>query len=362
MHPRQVANLQVLRAVAALLVVLFHLQPTLNAAFGQSLHVNFPAFGVDIFFVISGFVMFYSNRRLDRDAGQFLVERFFRIVPLYWLATLMIVACFMVGFRPVGLHLLNGRILLQSLLFVQSSFPDGRHDLILTVGWTLMYELFFYAAFALTFVFRSQVVSLLLLGLSFAMLIAGGKLFGPLPYAIDFYACPIIVEFLYGAALAILYDRLGQRAPSWLPALGVMLIVAAFAMMSGWEAMRLPVPNKHDARFLLFGVPGLLIVAGALAMEKGGWIMRQSFPLLLGAASYALYLFHPLILQIVIKGCAILLPRHGALAVAVAALLAVAICIFAAIGIHLAIERPLLRKAKALIAGMRMPGAKHAQA
>ena len=90
--------------------------------------------------------------------------------------------------------------------------------------------------------------------------------------------------------------------------------------------------------------------------------MRRPFPLLLGAASYALYLFHPLILQIVVKGCAILLPGGAAFFTTAAGVLAVAICVFAAIGIHLAIERPLLRKARALIAGMKVPAAKHAKA
>src|SRR5215471_1422417 len=99
-----VFNVQFLRAVAAMLVVVHHLQAMVNANYGTEWSSRFGTFGVDVFFVISGFIMFYTNRTMRRGAREFISNRLLRIVPLYWLATFAMVALFLIGFRPNGLH------------------------------------------------------------------------------------------------------------------------------------------------------------------------------------------------------------------------------------------------------------------
>ncbi|GLK72550.1 acyltransferase [Ancylobacter dichloromethanicus] len=141
-------NVQVLRAVAAASVAFYHLQAML-AGIHDLFDMHFPAIGVDVFFVISGFVMFISNRNMDKSALTFIVLRLFRIVPLYWIATLVIVAFYFVGFRPNGLMIFDFEILLKSLFFIQSEFENGRYDLILSLGWTLIFELFFYVVLSI---------------------------------------------------------------------------------------------------------------------------------------------------------------------------------------------------------------------
>lgn len=336
----QISNLQGLRGVAALLIVLYHVQPLLNRVYGTALDSHAAVFGVDIFFVLSGFVMVISNPRPDpARAVRFLVQRFFRIVPLYWLATAAIIGFFLIGFRPVGLHHLTPRIAAESLAFFPSTFPDGRHDLVLTVGWTLMFELFFYLALALTFPLRSIEKSVVLLGGLFAALSIVGQLVEPLPYLAKFYTSPIMLEFLYGALFAILYMRWNEPAPPWLSRAGLALLLLGFAVSFALDRFGVPVPNKHDARFLILGLPAAAVIAGALAMERGGWILRQRFLLELGAASYALYLFHPLILQMAVKATSPLLPGLPA----VAGTVAVAACLAAGFAIHWWIEKPLLQ-------------------
>lgn len=339
MAGRQIANLQGLRGIAALLVVLYHAQPVLNRSYGLALDSHAGVFGVDIFFVLSGFVMVISNPHPDpATTGRFLAQRFFRIVPLYWIATAAIIACFVIGFRPVGLHHLDPWMVVQSALFIPSSFPDGRHDLILTVGWTLMFELFFYAALALTFPLRSIAKSVAVLAVLFAALAVAGRIAPPLPYLLEFFTAPIMLEFLYGAVLALAYARWPDAAPRWLAPAGLFLMAAGFAIIIALDAARVPVPNKHDARFLLLGLPAALVVAGALAMERGRWVLRQSWLLELGAASYVLYLFHPLVLQASVKLVRPLIPQ----APVMAGLFALLACLAAAFVVHRIIEQPLL--------------------
>lgn len=345
MAGRQLANLQGLRGIAAFLVVLYHMQPLLNRVYGASLDSHFAVFGVDIFFVLSGFVMFYSNPEpRPAAARRFLTLRFFRIVPLYWLATLALIAFFLVGFRPVGVHYLDPHIVAESFAFIPSLFPDGRHDLILTVGWTLMFELFFYLAFAMTFSLRSLEKSFMVLGAAFVALCAFGQLVGPLPHLLHFYTSPIMLEFLYGAALAILYLRWPRKVPEWLPIAGLALALAGFTISIALDAVGFPVPNKHDARFLMLGIPALLVVAGALAMERGGWILKRRFFLELGAASYVLYLFHQLIMQMAVKVIHPILPT----APAVAGVVAIGACVAGSFAIHRHVEQPILDLARRL--------------
>lgn len=343
MAGRQIANLQGLWGAAAFLIVLYHIQPLLNRVYGQSLHSHFAVFGVDIFFVLSGFVMFYGNPEPKPSAAaRFPTQRPWRIVPLYWLATAAILAFFAVGFRPVGLHHISPRIVIESLAFLPSTFPDGRHDLIRTVGWTLMFELFFYLAFALTFALRSLEKSFLALAGLFLALCVWGQVAGPLPWLIDFYTSSIMLEFLYGAVLGILYLRWSGRVPGWLPLAGLALLLAGFVISIAQDLAGVVAPHKRAARFLIFGGPALLVVAGALAMERGGWILKQRFLLELGTASYALYLFNPLVLQIVVKA----LDRVSLASPVVAGLLAVGFCVAAAFEIHRLVEQPLLDAVK----------------
>ena len=104
--------------------------------------------GVDIFFIISGFVMFYANRTQPNSIKRFLAARVLRIMPLYWFATLLIVGLFAIGLRPNGVHYLDAEIVAKSLFLIKSTFPDGRYDLVLNLGWTLIFEMFFYVVFA----------------------------------------------------------------------------------------------------------------------------------------------------------------------------------------------------------------------
>lgn len=351
MRDQSVANIQILRGVAALLVVIYHILPALKAAFAGIPHMRVGGFGVDIFFVISGFVMYHSNRTMDRPVGAFLVARFLRIVPLYWLATLVIIALYVVGFRPVGVFYLDARMIAESAVFVPGTFPDGRRDLILSVGWTLMYELFFYLWFALSFALRSAMRSFLALSAVFVAMAIGGRLL-PLPWLANYYTSPIIIEFLFGGALALSYPHWRAVSGAGWVALGWAAIIAGFALVMMQDVLDLPVPRKEDVRFLAFGIPAAMIVGGALLLERAGWRRDTGFVQLLGAASYALYLFHPVLVQATVK-VATRLVHVPVLGPFVIALAAMAVAVVAAIVIHLLVEKPMMAAGRALTGGGR---------
>lgn len=335
-------NVQILRAAAAGFVAYYHLQPMLSGI-DELASVSFPAIGVDVFFVISGFVMFMSNKDMNKNTLSFLVMRLIRIVPLYWIATFTIVLFYMIGFRPNGLMIFNVDILLKSLFFIQSEFENGRHDLILSLGWTLIYELFFYGVFAATFVMRSRFSSFCAVSVVFAAFIGAGVAFPGLPRGIAYFTNPIIVEFLFGAGLALLVmewrDRdvhLGRRSAVAAGCALVLALAAIFAI----EMAEIGVPNS--SRALLWGVPALLIVGGVVCLEYCGLALKARGALLLGAASYALYLFHPVIMQGMVKLFVWFAPVSGGAGVALVASAALVSALIGSVVIHLAIETPIL--------------------
>ncbi len=143
-------SIQYLRAVAAYLVVLFHISATLNGKGSDIAVFETGAIGVDIFFVLSGFLMaMIVGQRREID-GQFLLRRIIRIAPLYYLLTsvLFVIAAlapdFLVSDR------LNFAQLFASFLFIPFPSADGSLAPILSLGWTLNYEMFFYCLIALT--------------------------------------------------------------------------------------------------------------------------------------------------------------------------------------------------------------------
>ena len=148
---------QVLRAAAALSVAMLHAQhdaATLAERTGQ-VFAPIAAFpweaGVDVFFVISGFIMVHASTRLfgaEGGARAFLARRIARIVPIYWAVTTLYLAVALAVPDLLNRELLGWPLVVASYLFIPMARPDGLVQPLYGLGWTLNYEMFFYALFA----------------------------------------------------------------------------------------------------------------------------------------------------------------------------------------------------------------------
>lgn len=337
-------NLQILRAVAAYLVVFNHAQFLVIDIHPHLKPTNIGFIGVDIFFVISGFIMVFTAGGAARSTLSFWRDRLIRIVPLYWLATFCLVGLSVIGFAPSGLHGWDLKDLLASLLFIPDIRKDGVTEPILFVGWTLNYEMFFYFFFGLALLLRNQLRSVLMLTGFFVGLWAAGRLFAPLPFIATFYTQPIILEFAAGCILGLIYLRsqiFTVRRP-YAVALPLLALAAAGTVL-GDIFYRELVFQVAEARLLMFGLPAIAIVIGALVLEQSGKRFTGEFFLLQGAASYSVYLFHTLVLQTVFKTASKLVPLDAPLfttLISVVGLLGVCI---AGTMIHLWFEKPVTR-------------------
>ncbi len=324
-------NLQVLRALAAFMVVVFHMAEFDLAQLERPL--AFGKYGVDVFFVISGFVMVYTIARRPLGPVQFLANRVIRIVPLYWALTLGVFAVAVLAPTLLKSTSADPVELAKSLFFVPFTKSNGEMHPVLFVGWTLNYEMFFYALFA---------AGLLLPGAggrvaaTFGMLgglVLAGLVLRPAGDVARFYTSPLLLEFGWGMLLGLGYPRLA-RGGRPLPA----LVLAA-----GGAAAILVLPFYGAIGFqpLTIGLAGAALVAGVVMLEARGWSLASRPLLLVGAASYALYLSHPFVLAVVRQVAA----RTGLLAgpggVAVALLAGAAAALGAGVAIHLLLERPM---------------------
>ena len=315
------SSIQILRGIAATMVVLYHL-PDLIGLPSPTLLSG----GVDLFFVISGFVITISSMGKRDDVRGFIWKRLLRIVPLYWLVTLVAVLIWSLpSTRPVRLD-----ELMMSLLFIPYlDTASGYLQPLLAVGWTLNLELFFYALFAATMFLRPahQFVALTLI---FALLAAAKSLPGPWG-VFGFYMTPLLLEFAAGMALALALPRLMS-----LPQLAgaALLLAGAVTLLLFGRSPDLP-------RELAQGLPAVLIVAGAVAIEP--WLRSRPLAPLhaLGDASYALYLTHLLVLA-ALRPVVVGWPWWAAAALMLAA------CIVVAQAMYRLVEQPLLRWARTI--------------
>ncbi|HEY2660227.1 MAG TPA: acyltransferase [Caulobacteraceae bacterium] len=268
-------SIQALRALAALAVVLYHACQWANAGFAIG------AAGVDVFFVISGFVLWTSVQDRDLTPRIFLERRFWRVVPTYWLIT-GVVACLALAWPKLLPHVYvtPGHALL-SFLFIQHSDPGGIPFPLLPVGWSLNYEAIFYGlvALALTAPRKQQFGRI-------AWSLAGVAAMGAIVHPLFFlFANPMMLQFLAGATLAKLRleGRLPRHGAGWGLLVAGLLMFAALSFFDLYASLWRP---------LLWGVPALLIVAGAVSLEAEGKVLTT--PLLdgLGEASYSIYLCH----------------------------------------------------------------------
>ena len=320
-------GLQALRALAAVMVLIGHVLAEAEHYFGLSLPGDAIPWtrGVDIFFVISGFVVTLSADRFLGQPGAFLARRMIRVVPLYYLFTTLMVIVLIA--LPSGTKdtALDPAQILSSYTFFPYERADGRIAPVLSLGWTLNYEVFFYALLALCLALPRPLLAITVILITLSGLGLWTDWDSP---QLTFWTNPLILEFAMGIALARLWMR-GSRLPSPQLALGVLTLGLTLLILL--DPLDLP-------RFIAAGLPATLIVAAGTL-----FCPNRPLPLqLTGDASYALYLSHRFTLRAATLLLLPLLPATpiGALAY-VGAVCALSLAV--AFVTHLALERPLMR-------------------
>lgn len=298
-------NIQFLRFFAALVVVMYHAEAHLRSGghesgplFGLGTNVGFA--GVDVFFVISGFIMVWTTRDAAgvASAVDFAKRRVARVYSGYWPFYLL----------ALGLYLwLGGYLENKHLLSSLVLWPTELRHLVIPVSWTLIFEMGFYLLFTLLIVFSGRRRLYWICGL-FAASLAWFLYAHFVRHAYDpgqlelmsvyeqYLLFPYLLEFLAGALLAYWYRR-WPTGRSWsLVLAGVGMIVLGSWINERAFDSRLVEGYFVIWRVLLFGPAAVLLLAGLLRLESEGWKAPVQFSMVTGGASYAFYLSHTLIL------------------------------------------------------------------
>ncbi len=346
-------TLQAARGVAANLVVLAHLHAADSVWAGAR---DLPTFwysgtaGVDLFFVLSGFVMVAIA---GRNVGplEFIWRRAARIYPTYWL-TLSALLSLMVAHAVIHSYEFEvpGSLWRSLLLIPQRSAP------LLPVSWTLVFEMYFYLIFTIFLATRVPLIAGLaawtIVVCVIVLVTPDHVANSPIAHVV---ANPMIAEFMIGGIIGILWRH--RFLPGHLIAGTIGL--GALAVSIGYLAPSVSLEiNRHfDAwRVVLFGVPAALILYGLAGTE----LLINSLPLptlmvKLGDWSYATYLMHWLVIPLVAKAFSLVAPAGGAGPSALFAVSGVIAANLTGAMVHVFFERPTLRRLNKLGAAFTRP-------
>lgn len=335
----QLVTIQYLRAVAALMVVIYHLQPQLQRMEGFWQPGYWMMSGVDIFFVISGFIMWWTTRDAEIRPGRFMKRRILRIVPIYWALTLLYVVVLLVAPSLMQTGGLDLRHAISSFLFIPAIHPVLGEPLpLVTPGWTLNYEMFFYVIFALCLLLPRQVqhyaITAALVGL-----VAIGFILQPANLILATYTSTLLLEFLFGVVIAeLILRRIALPSQVIIP-----VVLLGF--------MGLPLLNEfttQDTRAFYWGIPAAMIVYGAVSYEMRHKVGRNEVMLYLGAASYSIYITHQLTMSAIGQGWRMLVPHPSMFAYFTFCVLCVLIAVAIGCLAYRFMEIPLNRLARRL--------------
>lgn len=276
-------TIQVLRGVAATLVAFFHILPGIeNEGFSWpagSFLFSRGDVGLDIFFVISGFIIYYTSfSRTPPTFSVFLANRFWRLMPPYWLVTTAMIAMGLAMYVVFGDEkwLYSWSALVGSFLL----WPMPPESYVLIAAWTLSLEIVFYAVFAifaLRFGPRSFFFAMFLWYLlGIFSLVYTGDMSGWGVAALN----PIILEFVLGALIARRLIDGGTSYHKSAFGLGALLLMITMIVDPEFH----PWARKE----FVVGLPAALLVYGAVGLK-----LRWPRPFLIwGQSSYILYLLH----------------------------------------------------------------------
>jgi exopolysaccharide production protein ExoZ len=287
-------TLQVVRGLAANLVVLSHLYVVEGKYTAGGVLPEFSLYGmagVDLFFVLSGFIMVAVA---GRGIGpiRFLWRRFARIYPTYWLISLVVLAISIAAPAMVNSSFEGPVSLWRSFLLL-----PGQTLPLLAVGWTLIHEMYFYLVFAVFLALRIPV----LVGLAgwgvvlFAMILGIPDQIAESP-VLQVVTSPLTLEFMMGAAAGLLW--LNNRTPGALMAGTCGLTALVLAILSIAPTLSLVAsPHVTIWRVAIFGIPAALVVYGLAGAEHAHKPRPLSLLVALGDCSYATYLVHVLVIS-----------------------------------------------------------------
>jgi exopolysaccharide production protein ExoZ len=336
---QKINNLQALRAYAALAVVTFHtgfIFPHMEQM-GQ--------FGVDIFFVISGYIM---ARICETDTRFFLRRRLIRIVPPYWAMTFLL---FVFSLRFPGLLLSthpSAAELFKSLFFIPYYRADGLIRPLLYLGWSLNYEMLFYVLITLGIYLVPKHPLVFASGLLVTLHFICSHLasFGAVPMC---YSSDVVFEFLLGILAYEISRRFSNRAAVQMRLASLLALVASLVgivLLQGVAHSPLP------AEWVAMQVLAMLVILSTSLLSQAGWDIRLSWVVIVGDASYVLYLLHPYILSFGDRVLSRHLPwiqiRHAG-----SAFMLSAVCVAMAILLHLKLEKPTVNYLNRWLGGHR---------
>lgn len=334
-----ISGIQYLRGFAALIVVIYHLSLQWRKMVPASPVYETLQSGVDVFFLISGFVMVYSTHGGSKlPASEFMIHRIVRIVPLYWAITFATAAILIAVPSAATVVRLDGGLLAASLFFVPyANSATQDYTPLVIVGWTLNYEMLFYVVFALCIWLgrrRPAVVIFATLAV-LALLPVVGLMLKPEGLA-TYFTSPMLLEFAVGMVVALAFGPASR-----LPLLGAMFLAAIGA---AW--LILPPPGEPAMRVIRFGPPAVLLLLAALqgGPPKLRWAQR------LGDISYSLYLSHFLLLAGFAAAWKRAYPGAGSLSHVLFFFTGTAMALVTGYLCWRWVERPLTRYAKQLFA------------
>lgn len=348
-------NVQGLRGVAALIVVMAHVSGNdgfEERVFGSSWTSwsNLPAnTGVDLFFVISGLIMVVTTWRTFDAPGsssRFLLRRIARIYPLYWVVNTAIVVLFLVSPSSVNFNHGDTPSLLQSYFLLPQ---EGRLPVL--VAWSLVYEMYFYLVFTIAMMMgRPRFLWVMGAWVTLTLTLSTVVPDATNPYVM-LVASPLSFEFVLGVliGLAVVHGRF--VLPTIVLTLGIFSYSASlgFLALSGWQAF-----PSDPVRVSLVALPVGLLVYGAIGLEVSRGRVVPTLMQRLGNASYSLYLTHVSALTLLAVLLAGHLPTTAAAHAAALPVVLIVVVVGAAVCYRL-VERPLQVAARRVLQRLVRP-------
>ena len=335
----KLAGVEAARGVAALLVVLVHASSMFGGEkyFGAQPFGGFFKFGhagVDFFFVLSGFIIYYIHgKELGRPeyASSYWRKRFVRLMPTYWVVLAMFGAILV--FSPTkDLYERDPIAILTSIFLIPQS-----HGPILGVSWSLSHEILFYLLFSS--LFFSQRIGRLLFML-WGALIVFNVVTG---YFKDWFWGGFVfrlfnAEFFFGLFVAYALRRWPIRSPLTFLIMGTLLFLMA-GVHESWLSHH---PAEWPPRHLAYALGAAMVLYGLVGLEYQSRLRLPALAGVFGEASYSIYLVHVIVLMFLQQGY-LLLNRLAFIPDHLVFVIILAITIGVGVAFSRVVEQPVLR-------------------